>query len=477
MRTSLPRAPRAPAPFLLAALLLLPPGLPALQEGLPPTPDAPAGTAWTVEDVSFLAGCWEGFRGETLLEERYAPPRGGAMTGTTRYLRDGREVSWEFSRVVEQGSGVVLVPFPGGQRSAVGFRLVQVDAGRAVFENPDHDFPTRIAYTRQAGPEGVPATLTVSVQGPRGGFEYRMRSSPCETTPSKAPPFRAFTGTGEPLSLRTALDSMAGADVIFLGESHDDPVTHALQEQILRALHAAPGNRPTVLSLEMFETDVQGVLDEYLADLITEDHFLRSSRPWPNYGTDYRSLVEFAREERIPVLAANPPRRYVNLVAREGPSALEELPDAARAFLPPLPLAPPSDRYREAWNSLMGGASHGTPGRPSSGPPAHDPASPSAEPPISDGLWAQTLWDAGMAHSIAGALEAHPGARVVHLAGSFHVEGGTGIPEHLARYRPGVRTFTVVFRAVPPGSPFAPDEHGELGDVVVLTDGSLPRTR
>lgn len=453
--------------------------------GIPPTPPPPVGSSWTLGELAFMGGCWEGLRGETLLEERFTPPRGGMMVGTSRYLRNGRVVSWEFSRLVESGGGVVLVPYPSGTPSAAGFRLVERAGSAAVFENPDHDFPTRIAYRRTGGDANAPARLTVTVEGEAGrGFEYVMRATACDAVPSEAPPLRAFRPGGEPASLQEMLETMAEADVVFLGENHDDPVTHQVQENLLRELHRRAGaRRPTILSLEMFESDVQGVLDEYLRGLITEDHFLRSSRPWPNYGSDYRPLVEYARSEGLPVLAANPPRRYVNRVARAGPASLLELPPSALTLLPPLPLHPPSDRYRAAWDALMGGSGQtGTPGRPAPAPgdPAaagHGHPAQAADPGISDGLWAQTLWDAGMAHAIARALERHPGALVVHLAGSFHVENGTGIPEHLSLYRPGVRTFTVVFRPVAPGTPFDPEAHGGLGDLVVLTDASLPRTR
>jgi uncharacterized iron-regulated protein len=71
-------------------------------------------------------------------------------------------------------------------------------------------------------------------------------------------------------------------------------------------------------SLEMFERDVQIVLDEYVKDLITEKKFLDDSRPWNNYKTDYRPLVEYAKQNKLPVIAANAPRRYINMVSRGG---------------------------------------------------------------------------------------------------------------------------------------------------------------
>src|SRR5207249_4721318 len=123
---------------------------------------------------------------------------------------------------------------------------------------------------------------------------------------------------------------------VFLGEHHDDPVAHHLELALLkRAQEQAarqakpPGTaaRPVALAMEMFERDVQDVLDEYLAGYITERHFKDASRPWKSYDKDYRPLVEFARENKLAVLASNAPRRYVNRVSRLGAASLKDVPD------------------------------------------------------------------------------------------------------------------------------------------------------
>lgn len=392
------------------------------------------------------------------------------MLGSSRYFRGDDLTSFEFSRIVESGGGVVLVPQPEGRTPAVGFRLTSVGTGRAVFENPRHDFPVRIEYTMV---EEGRAALQVGVVGADGaGSSYSLRPVPCSGPGASTdlPDHRVYRGDGTPISMEEALEEMARAEVVFLGENHDDEVAHRLQAVILEEMQGRVGTRrPVILSMEMFESDVQGVLDEYRAGLITEDHFLRSSRPWPRYADHYRPMVEFARTHGLDVVAANPPRRYVNLVGREGPAALERLSPAALSILPPLPLAPPSDRYRAQWDSLMGGAGMGgTPGVPAQAPPP-DATHP---PLVSNGLWAQTLWDAGMAHAVATALEENRNALVVHLAGAFHVNRGTGIPEHLARYRPGTRGLTVVFSPVGDHGIFWGDRHSGLGDLVVLTLGA-----
>jgi uncharacterized iron-regulated protein len=446
------------------------------RQGIPPTPPPPSGSSWGLEAVAFLAGCWESGpeEGGLLLEERYSPARGGVMLGSSRYFREGNLTSFEFSRIVESGGGVVLVPQPEGRAPTVGFRLTSAGTGRAIFENPRHDSPVRIEYTMAE--EGGKA-LHVGVVGADGeGSNYSLRPVPCSGPGASTdlPDHRVYRGDGTPLSLEQALEEMARAEVVFLGENHDDEVAHRLQALILEEMQGRVGaRRPVILSMEMFESDVQGVLDEYRAGLITEDHFLRSSRPWPRYADHYRPMVEFARTHGLAVVAANPPRRYVNLVGREGPAALERLSPAALSILPPLPLAPPSDRYRAQWDSLMGGAGMaGTPGVPAQAPQPDAPHPPA----VSNGLWAQTLWDAGMAHAVATALGEHQNALVVHLAGAFHVNRGTGIPEHLVRLRSRTRMLTVIFAPVEPGTGFQPDRHHQLGDLVILTQASTSQT-
>ncbi len=296
---------------------------------------------------------------------------------------------------------------------------------------------------------GAPGALT-------GGGAPEVR------TPGLPPEgIRIHTGSGEPASWDALLEAARGARVVLLGELHDDVVGHQVRHALVEALAGgtAVGGEgacaPHVVSLEMLETDVQLVVDEYQAGLITAEHFRRAARPWDNHARDYEPYLEVGRACGFPVVAANPPRRYVNRVARLGSGALDDLAPEALATLPPLPVAPPSERYRAQWNALMGGAGHGA-------PPAHG----GGGDPV---LEAQNLWDAGMAWAVAEAARAHPEARVVHVAGAFHVQDRTGIAEHLDRYLPGVTMLVVVAYPVADGVPFDPEAHGGKGDFVVLT--------
>ncbi|TVP75592.1 MAG: hypothetical protein EA352_07785 [Gemmatimonadales bacterium] len=270
-----------------------------------------------------------------------------------------------------------------------------------------------------------------------------------------------FRGDGTPVEWAELVEAATEVRVVLLGEVHDDEAGHSFRARFLRDLGEV-SDVPPVLSMEMFERDVQPVLDEYLGGWITEEQFLAASRPWPNYREHYAPMVEWAREEGAPVIAANPPRRWVNRVTREGRGALDSIPDHAAPWLPPIPWDEASPAYREQWDEQMarmaGAHGHGH---------GHGAAGPDPE----DLLAAQTLWDAGMAHSIAMALDAHPGAAVVHVAGAFHVQWGTGIPEHLEAYRPGTSTLVMVVVPAADPSEFDPEAHRDLGDFVILTPG------
>ncbi|MEQ1892040.1 MAG: ChaN family lipoprotein, partial [Planctomycetota bacterium] len=126
---------------------------------------------------------------------------------------------------------------------------------------------------------------------------------------------------------------LAAADVVFVGETHLDDNTHRVELAILEGLEKFRQGK-VVLSLEMFERDVQPVLDEYLAGKILESEFLARARPWGNYRSDYRPLIEFAKAHGVPVVAANAPASVRRKLASGGRAALDALPPEERAWLP-----------------------------------------------------------------------------------------------------------------------------------------------
>jgi uncharacterized iron-regulated protein len=293
--------------------------------------------------------------------------------------------------------------------------------------------------------------------------------------------YRVFTGAGEPASLEDVVAAMGDHTLVFIGEAHDDPTGHMLEAELLQRAYAAYGAaRPVGLSLEFFQSDTQPILDEYLADLITEKAFRADSRPWPRYETDYRPLIEFSKENGLAVIAANAPRRYASRVTMSGRESLEELSPEALASLAPLPYGQPSDAYRSQWIQIITevmqeeGMKCGVPVEEivAEGGEAVARAPVGSHGNMGNQLHSQVLWDATMAWWISQYLSERPDALVLHMVGGFHVERGTGTPEHLEAYRPGTSRMIVVLQPVEDVDTFEPAPEGEWGDFVIQTDAS-----
>lgn len=222
---------------------------------------------------------------------------------------------------------------------------------------------------------------------------------------------------------------LARADVVLLGEQHDDANTHRLEMAVLEGL--ARRRVPVTLSLEMFERDVQPSLDTYVAGTTAEDEFLKGARAWPRYATDYRPLVEFAKSQRWPVVAANVPRRIATEVARTGRPAVDSMATADRSFAA-ADLQCPHDAYFDRFTKQMGDHPAGA-------------ARAESDSRTERYYWAQCVKDETMAESIAAAFakqEGRPGV-IVHVTGAFHSDFGEGTGERVRRRLSGRRVSIV----------------------------------
>jgi len=253
-------------------------------------------------------------------------------------------------------------------------------------------------------------------------------------------------------TMEEAIESLSGKDIVFFGEEHNDPTGHLLELEILKMLHLRNGKKQ-VLSMEMFETDVQIVLDEYLHNLIREKNFLKEARSWANY-QDYKPMVEYARVHGLAVIAANAPSRYTNLVSRKGLKGLDSLTKAAKSWLPPMPIDTASGRYYENFLKTMG--SHQVPGMQI--------------------YQAQNLWDKTMAWSIRTHLKKHQGAKIFQINGRFHSDEQLRAVAQLKKLKPSLKIGNI--SAFSDSTFKNPDwsKFSHLGDYVILTDPDLKRT-
>jgi uncharacterized iron-regulated protein len=249
---------------------------------------------------------------------------------------------------------------------------------------------------------------------------------------------------------------LARADVVLIGEQHDDGNTHRLERAVLEGL--ARRRVAVTLSLEMFERDVQASLDTYVSGSTAEEDFLKSTRPWPRYATDYRPLVEFAKSQHWPVVAANVPRRIASDVAKAGRPAVDTLSSEDRR-LAASDLQCPHDAYFDRFAELMGGHPSGS-------------SSAAGDGPTERYYWAQCVKDETMAESIAAAFarqQGRPGV-VVHITGSFHSDYGDGTGDRVRRRLQGRRLAIVSIVPVEDIDVVAPDDDDlKRADYLVYT--------
>jgi uncharacterized iron-regulated protein len=236
------------------------------------------------------------------------------------------------------------------------------------------------------------------------------------------------------VDFESMLADLVKADVVFVGEQHDDPNTHRLELAILEGL----GRRRSgiIVSLEMFERDAQEPLEHFLLGHSTEEEFLKISRPWPRYATDYKPLVEFAISKDWHVVAANVPRPIASEVSKSGFGALESRPEAERKWFARERQCPTDDDYFKRFSQAM----NEHPGAPAS--------SETAKRQMTERFYlSQCLKDETMAESIA---QAHAAASaggqrplVVHFNGAFHSDFGQGTASRAKRRLPGKRVVVV----------------------------------
>jgi len=237
---------------------------------------------------------------------------------------------------------------------------------------------------------------------------------------SDMPAYQLYNQKGKRTTFKKLIKKAAQADIVFFGESHNNPISHWLQLELTQALHQIHGNQ-LVLGAEMIETDNQKALNLYLTGQIDADSLKSSSRLWPNYQTDYKPLVEFAKINKLSFIGTNVPRRYASMVFRGGFEALDTLPETDKQWIAPLPIDydPNLPSYLEMIEMMGGMESHASDNFPK----------------------AQAIKDATMAYNIAENWK--KGQYFIHYNGSFHSDDYEGIVWYLKRLKPEANILTI----------------------------------
>jgi uncharacterized iron-regulated protein len=233
-----------------------------------------------------------------------------------------------------------------------------------------------------------------------------------------------FDTQGRQRDIAPVVADLSTARAVFIGENHDRYDQHLSELEIIRRLVERDPGR-WAIGVEFIQQPFQKVLDAYIAGEISEQEFLRKSEYFDRWGFDFRlysPIFRFAREHGIPMVALNADRELTERVARAG---LEGLNGQERAQLPRQ--IDQSDRsYKKRIQKIFKEHPEATGGN-------------------FDHFWeAQLVWDETMAERAADYLSTHPDKSIVVLAGSGHIEFGSGIPNRFCRRLPQLKTFVLV---------------------------------
>jgi uncharacterized iron-regulated protein len=246
--------------------------------------------------------------------------------------------------------------------------------------------------------------------------------------------------TGITMQFEQAMEMIAAAKVIYIGEMHTNLQAHEAQRRVIEALERRfPGK--VAIGMEMFREPQQGALDRWTRGELSEPEFLRESKWYDNWGSDfalYRGILELARDRRLDVLALNPSKEVQRQFAMAGAGPLP--PEIADK----VPETDFSDPFQRALlQAIFAGHDTGpkapaaSPDDPVAGmfPPAPARES-SAKQKMFDSFYrTQVLWEESMASRIVDYLKspAGEGKKMVVIAGGFHVRHGLGVPRKALR--------------------------------------------
>lgn len=232
--------------------------------------------------------------------------------------------------------------------------------------------------------------------------------------------YKIYDQDGEQTTWESMVEELSQQEVVLFGEFHNNPIIHWLELKMVEQLYTRNPN--LVLGAEMFESDNQLILNEYLEGHISQSSFESEMRLWQNYQTDYKPLVEFAREHSLVFVATNVPRRYASMVARHGIAGLNDVSEQAQKYLPELPVQVDTltPGYSEMLSMMEG---HGPEGSEM------------------NYVAAQALKDASMSERILNMLVAD--GVLLHFNGNYHSKDFGGIYWYLKRARPDLKVATI----------------------------------
>jgi len=239
------------------------------------------------------------------------------------------------------------------------------------------------------------------------------------------PAYMLYNQKGKEADYQKMMKDLETADIVFFGELHTDPISHWLQLEITKGLFETK-KQDLIIGAEMFETDNQLLLDEYLKGYYDDKKFEAEVKLWGNYKTDYKPVVEFAKEKGLRYIGTNIPRRYASMVHKGGFESLAQLSADAKALFSP-DMEKYYDKDVKCYVEMMNMSGMG--GHVNENFPK-----------------AQAAKDATMAHFILRNWE--KGKLFIHFDGAYHSDNYEGIVWWINKLKPGlnIKTISTVYQ-------------------------------
>lgn len=228
-------------------------------------------------------------------------------------------------------------------------------------------------------------------------------------------PYQIYNAKGKSIKYKKYVKQSAEADVVLFGELHNNAIAHWLELELLKDIAA---QRAVKLGAEMFASEDQNLVNQYLDSTIDYKALDTLVKLWPNFKTDYLPLLDFAKDNQIEFIATNAPRRLSLQVYRQGLRSLDSLSIDDVNYLVPLPF--PLDTTLSTYKSILEmDGFHGS----------------------MQIVKAQALKDATMAHFILEHFK--PNELFLHFNGAFHTDFYEGILWYLKQQQADLNYITI----------------------------------
>ena len=259
--------------------------------------------------------------------------------------------------------------------------------------------------------------------------------------------YQLFDKNGKKTTYKKLVNSSLKNDVVLFGEYHNNSVAHWLQLELTKDLAE---KKQLVLGAEMLEADNQKQVNQYLAGEITQKGLDTLARLWNNYKTDYKPLVDFAKEKKFNFIATNVPRRYASLVFKKDLVALDSLSAEEKSWIAPLPIE--FDVNLPGYQAMMG----------MQGGHAGDKMPK-----------AQAIKDPTMAYFIN--KNKKENSIFIHYNGTYHSDNFEAISWYLNKYNPMLKIMTIA-TVEQKDIDKLESEHYNKADFILVIDEDVTKT-